>query len=113
MEPLVRNLAGRHRVVIFSNTNAAHIDHIRVAYPAFGHAHKAYLSYELGLVKPDPASYLRVLELEGRAARDCIFIDDRKDNTAAAAALGLKTVTFTGRAAFAAAMAELGAPADL
>jgi HAD superfamily hydrolase (TIGR01509 family) len=108
MEPLVRKLAERYRVVIFSNTNAAHIDHIRVAYPAYGHAHKAYLSYELGLVKPDAASYRRVLELERRAPEDCVFIDDRADNTAAAAALGMKTVTFTGANSFKAAMAGHG-----
>ncbi|SFJ98918.1 HAD family hydrolase [Methylocapsa palsarum] len=108
MEPLVRSLAAPYRVVIFSNTNAAHIDHIRDLYPAFGHAHTAYLSYELGLVKPDPASYRRVLELERRAPQDCIFIDDRADNTAAAAALGMKTVTFTGVDSFLAAMAGHG-----
>lgn len=97
MESLVRALKERYRVVLFSNTNAAHIDHIRANYPVFRHVHAHYLSYELGLAKPDSASYQKVLELEGRSPQECIFIDDRVENTAAAAALGLRTATFAGK----------------
>ncbi len=113
MEPLIRSFAERHRVVIFSNTNAAHADHIRERYPVLGHAHATYMSYELGLVKPDAAAFRRVLELEGRQPEDCVFIDDRAENTAAAAALGIRTVTFAGRAAFVEAMAGFGVAIEL
>jgi putative hydrolase of the HAD superfamily len=108
MEDVVKNLAKRHRTILFSNTNAPHIDHIRANYPVFGHVHAAYLSYELGLVKPDVAAYQRVLDLEGCLARDCIFIDDRAENTAAAASLGIRTVTYLGRDAFMAGMTRFG-----
>jgi glucose-1-phosphatase len=113
MESLILALAERHRVVVFSNTNAAHADHIWANYPVLGHAHATYMSYEMGLVKPDAAAFRRVLELEGCRPEDCIFIDDRADNTAAAAALGIRTVTFTGRDAFLAAMAKFGAPIEV
>jgi glucose-1-phosphatase len=113
MEPVVRAIAERHRTVLFSNTNAPHIDHIKENYPVYGHLHAAYLSYQLGLVKPHAVSYRRVLELEGREPQDCIFIDDRAENTAAAAALGIKTVTFTGRDAFLAEMAGHGVAIEI
>ncbi len=108
MEAHVERLARRHRTVLFSNTNAAHIEHIRAAYPVYGRFHATYLSYEIGLVKPSAASFLRVLEREGREPADCIFIDDRADNTAAAGQLGIRTVTFTGTDHFLAALARYG-----
>jgi HAD superfamily hydrolase (TIGR01509 family) len=108
MEALVERLAKRHRAILFSNTNAAHIAHIRAIYPVFSRFHAQYLSFEIGLVKPNATSYRRVLELEGRAPEDCIFIDDRPDNTAAAGKLGIKTVTFTGPEAFVAQLARYG-----
>ncbi len=108
MDTLVERLARRHRTILFSNTNAAHIEHIREKYPVYARFHATYLSYEIGLVKPSARSYLRVLELEGRAASACIFIDDRPENTAAAGQLGIKTVTFNGRDTFVAALARHG-----
>ena len=112
MAPLLCALARRYRVVIFSNTNAAHIDHIRANYRVLEHAHAAYMSYELGLVKPYAEAFRKVLELEGRRPDECIFIDDRPENTAAAAALGIRTVTFTDPAALKAAIAEYGVAVD-
>ena len=65
MEALVLALARRYRVVILSNTNAAHIDHIRANYRVLGHAHAAYLSRELRLAKPRAEAFEKVLGLEG------------------------------------------------
>jgi len=106
MEPLLRALAARHRTVFFSNTNAAHWAHVTAHYPALAHAHHAYLSHELGLTKPDPASFQRVLELEGCAPADAIFIDDRAENVNAATALGMHGIVFTNAARFRGALAE-------
>jgi putative hydrolase of the HAD superfamily len=108
MEPVVYALTQLHRVVLFSNTNAAHVAHIKANYQVFGHVHAAYLSHELGLVKPDAASFLNLREIEGLPPEDCIFIDDRAENTAAAAALGMRTVTFTGRDDFLADLDRYG-----
>lgn len=108
MQQVISALAQRHRVVLFSNTNAAHVAHIRENYRVFDTVHAAYLSHELGLVKPDAASYLKVLQAEERRAEDCIFTDDRAENTAAAAALGIRTITFTGRDDFLTALDRQG-----
>ena len=48
------------------------------------------------LIKPDPAIYRLCLERNGLAPRDCIFIDDSPHNIAAADALGIDGILFTG-----------------
>lgn len=106
MAALIRDLAARRRVVLFSNTNAAHWAHVTAHYPALGRAHACYLSHELGLVKPDPAAFRRVLELEAIGAADAVFVDDRADNVAAATALGMRGVVFPGADALALILAR-------
>jgi glucose-1-phosphatase len=108
MEPVLSALASRYRTVFFSNTNAAHWAHVTAHYPALAHGHHAYLSHELGLTKPDPASFQRVLELEGCRAEDAIFIDDRAENVEAAVALGIDGILFKGATGFRAALETRG-----
>ena len=108
MEPVLRSLAQRYRTVFFSNTNAAHWAHVTAHYPALAHGHHAYLSHELGLTKPDPASFQRVLDLEGCAPADAIFIDDRVENIDAAVTLGIDGILFTTAASFRAALLARG-----
>jgi 2-haloacid dehalogenase len=52
------------------------------------------VSGEIGLVKPDPRIFGLLLEGIGRAARDCLYIDDSAPNAAAARALGFDVVHF-------------------
>ena len=77
-----------------------------------GQAHRAYLSHELGLTKPDAAAFRRVLELEGVRAADAIFVDDRIENVSAAEALGLTGILFTGATSFSTALARYGIGRD-
>ncbi len=63
-------------------------------------------SCQLKLAKPDPECYTRALEILGASAADVIFIDDRMENVAAAAALGLRSVHFTSADGIRAAVAE-------
>jgi putative hydrolase of the HAD superfamily len=75
----------------------------------FGHL---IFSCQLKLAKPDPECYNRALATLGASAEDVIFIDDRAENVAAAAALGLRSVHFTSpdeaRAAVAERLADRG-----
>jgi putative hydrolase of the HAD superfamily len=50
----------------------------------------------LGLRKPDAAIFQRALEILGRPAERILFIDDRAENVAGAAAAGMKAVLFAG-----------------
>ena len=75
----------------------------------FGHL---LFSCQLKLAKPDPECYNRALARLGASAEEVIFIDDRAENVAAAAALGLHSVHFTSpgeaRAAVTERLAERG-----
>lgn len=56
----------------------------------------ALSSCYLGLRKPEPAIYLRALDILGRPAERILFIDDRAENVAGAAAVGIHAVLFKG-----------------
>lgn len=48
----------------------------------------------VGLIKPDPRIFALALERFGRRPKECTFVDDRTENVAAAAALGIDGVVF-------------------
>jgi putative hydrolase of the HAD superfamily len=56
----------------------------------------ALSSCYLGLRKPEPAIYHRVLDILGRPAERILFIDDRAENVAGAEAAGMKAIHFEG-----------------
>ena len=56
----------------------------------------ALSSCYVGLRKPKPAIYRRTLDILGGPAERILFIDDRQENVAAAAAAGMKTIRFDG-----------------
>ncbi|WP_067500532.1 HAD-IA family hydrolase [Actinoplanes sp. TFC3] len=58
-------------------------------------AHRLF-SADLQLIKPDPAIYTKALAVLGVQASDVVFVDDRRDNIAAAAAVGMTAIHFTG-----------------
>jgi putative hydrolase of the HAD superfamily len=56
----------------------------------------AFSSCYLGLRKPQPAIYRRALDILGKPAERILFIDDRQENVAGAAAAGIKAIRFEG-----------------
>lgn len=98
MYALVERLkAGGARVVAGTNTIDPHYRlHLENGdYAAFDHV---YASHLMGVSKPEPAFWRRILEAEGVAAHEAFFIDDMVVNVAAAKALGLEAVLFEGQA---------------
>jgi len=63
------------------------------------------------MVKPDPAIYRLALDRFGLAASDAVFIDDNAANVAAAAAIGMHAILFTGAADLVPRLRALGLPA--
>ena len=57
-----------------------------------------FTSCYMGLRKPDARIYQRALGILGDRPERSLFIDDRLENVAAAAAVGMKAVRFTGEA---------------
>lgn len=52
-----------------------------------------FLSYEMKVCKPDKEIYLKALAAGRMKASECLFVDDSRKNTDAAAALGFHVLT--------------------
>ena len=96
---LLKNLRTRYRLFLLSNTSSIHTTQVnKILEAATGVKKlddlfdKVYLSYEMGLMKPDPAIYQQVLEEQGLVAEETLFLDDNADNIKAAATLGIATI---------------------
>lgn len=106
---LIDRVRGRLPCYAFSNTNAAHLDEMRRAFPEvlarFTHV---FASNEIGHRKPQPASFDHVVERMGCAPADVLFFDDLAENVDGAAARGLQAVLFRSPDDVRAALAERG-----
>ena len=54
------------------------------------------VSSHVHLMKPDPKIYRLILEKYSLRAEECVFIDDRAENCAAAEDVGIRSIVFTG-----------------
>ena len=80
----------------FSNTNALHWhDHI-AGWPLAGLFDHRFLSFELGLLKPDIAAFTQVADLLEVPAGRVLFLDDNAVNVAGAAAAGFQAARAAG-----------------
>jgi putative hydrolase of the HAD superfamily len=103
---LIRDLAAEGvPLAMLSNAPSALADAICMMPVAedFGHL---LFSCDLKLAKPDLACYGMALARIGAVADEVIFLDDRPENVAAAASLGLRTVLFTSPEQARAAIAD-------
>jgi putative hydrolase of the HAD superfamily len=95
MTALVAELsAAGHQVGLLSNAPAEVAGAIRVL-PVAGLFQRMCFSWELRATKPDPACFLRCLDQLGAAPDSVAFLDDRPENVAAAATLGMRSVRYT------------------
>jgi putative hydrolase of the HAD superfamily len=67
----------------------------------------AFSSCYMGLRKPEPAIYSRTLAILGKRPERALFIDDRAENVAGAASIGMKTIQFKGADALRAELTDL------
>ena len=89
----------KYNTFLYSNTNQIHHDYFivefenKVANYSFVSLFKTlYYSHEMGMRKPDPASFTYILEKEGLMASETLFIDDNEPNIIAAASVGLQVL---------------------
>lgn len=90
---LVTTLHGRLPMYLLSNINDLHFRAVETECAVlFSKFNRVFLSYEMGLRKPNPAIYQRVLHETGYSPAELLFIDDAPQNIAAAADLGISTL---------------------
>ena len=93
---LVGRIPSRYTCAILSNTNAVHW-HLVDLPGNFGDRFDRYfLSYESGLLKPDPESFLQVTESYACRAEEILFFDDNPLNVEAARNEGMTSVRIQG-----------------
>ena len=106
----VEQLARANRVMIFSNTNREHWDHaVAMSGGALGR-YEAYLSHEIGQLKPSIRSFQTVADMAGIEPGRSLFIDDRADNVDGARRAGFQAEVFTTQADLAALLESAGVP---
>lgn len=92
----LKALSTKYRLFLLSNTDSIHISYFEQQngkgfYEAFYSCfEKIYFSFEMGMRKPDSAIYQRVLNEQQLDPATVLFVDDKKENTDAAAELGIK-----------------------
>ena len=94
----LENLAeeNQYRLFLLSNTNDLHIEYVKEQmgmsrFNRFKNAFEVfYLSYQMGMRKPDAEIFEFVLEQNNLSAHETLFVDDVKENTDAASTLGIK-----------------------
>lgn len=91
---ILRRLHDRHRLIVLSNTNELHINHLKASMPSLSIFHDWIASCEVGLRKPDPQIYRLALERSGARPAAAVYIDDRPELVEAGRSLGLTGIRF-------------------
>ena len=87
-----------YRTFLLSNTNpfvqawAESPQFSKAGRPLSDYLEKCYCSYEVGIMKPDPAIFEYMLKDAGIAPTETLFLDDSPANIAAASDLGIQTL---------------------
>jgi len=108
IDVLARVKGAGHRLLLLSNTDPERFGFVRRTFPAIDLFDGFVLSYELKLLKPDPAIYLAAARIAGCKPNDCVFIDDMEENVAAAAATRLAGIHYRPETDLAAELRKSG-----
>jgi HAD superfamily hydrolase (TIGR01509 family) len=98
--------AGR-TLILLSNTDVERFGFVRRRFPEVLFFDDYVLSYEVGMVKPEPGIYLEASRRAGRAPGECVFIDDLPENVAAAEKTGMAGIVYTAGVDLAAVLEKL------
>lgn len=83
------------RTAILSNMGWDILGYMRQEFGWLAHFHHHTWSCELGIGKPDPAIYLHTCKELGVPPQETLFLDDKHENVASAAGLGIHAIQFS------------------
>jgi epoxide hydrolase-like predicted phosphatase len=96
---LIKRLREKYRIFLLSNTSSIHIEEVNLILrrnhqvdglgDLFEHV---FLSYEMGVMKPDAKIYSTVLSAADLVAEETLFLDDNEENVISASQLGIQTI---------------------
>ena len=90
MLALAKAIGAQVRIAIYSNNGPLTKAALHELFPACAEIFaEHYHSFEFGMKKPDPKSFLKLMERMGTEPAQCWFIDDKKSNVTGARMAGL------------------------
>lgn len=97
-----------YKTYVLSNYGTTTFAWARQHFKFLQHMDGIVVSCEEHLVKPEPGIYKRLLDRYHLKPEECVFMDDRADNAAAAAAFGIHAICFKNRQQAMKELKELG-----
>ena len=93
---LLPQLSADYTLIMVSNTNPMHIDFLRTHSPEVFEPFTDFVfSHEVRAMKPQSLMYRTAVEKSGVSAQECLFIDDREENIAAARDFGMAACLYS------------------
>lgn len=89
-EAVLQTLKADYHLSLLSNTNPAHYEKLRDRYDFFDYFDHLFLSYKMGIMKPDPAIFHHVLTQLQVEPTAVAFFDDGARNVEAARSVGIQ-----------------------
>ena len=108
MGEILEALRSSYQLVLLSNVDAVYWATVPMRHPEINCFDKALVSCELGIAKPDHEIFAHAAKVADVTPTNCFFVDDKKENTEAASALGFSTHLFDGSRNLRKALGELG-----
>lgn len=94
--PLLQALQPFYPLMLLSNTSRDHWEYCRDQLGLGGFFQEEFLSYRMGVMKPNPLIFRQVLAVLPEEPQNIWYFDDKAENTAVAASLGFRAFTCWG-----------------
>ena len=92
---VIDSLSGRFRLALLSSTNAVHWGYAKSHYgELLDKVRPHFVSFELGMMRPEPAIYKHVADTLAVEPEECILIDDTEANVDGARRVGFDAIRF-------------------
>jgi putative hydrolase of the HAD superfamily len=92
--PLIKTLKQIYHLCLLSNTNQTHFDMIQRDMSILKEFKTFFLSFQMGICKPDPSIFQLVLNSLDIMPNECAYIDDTKKFVESARKLGINGIVF-------------------
>ena len=89
-------LSAHYKLALLSNTDPIHVAHQEATFSFFRFFPTRVYSCSVGLTKPHPGIYRRVLDASGIHASESVYIDDVEAYVLSARQVGMRGIVFSG-----------------
>ncbi len=100
MEKFVRKNHKKYKIWMLTNTNSLHYNYLKKKFPIYNFVKNKVISYKIRMAKPDKNIYRYALKKIKLKPKECLFIDNRRENIVTANKLGIKSIWYTTNSKF-------------